>query len=58
MMALPTFGQTLIFGRLVRGEGMALSDLLISASVTLVATACLLAIAARLYENESLIFGK
>jgi sodium transport system permease protein len=58
MMALPTFGQTLIFGRLVRGEGMALSNLFISASVTLIATAFLLAIAARLYENESLIFGK
>lgn len=58
MMALPTFGQTLIFGRVVQGEGMALSDLLISASVTLVATACLLVIAARHCENESLIFAK
>ena len=58
MMALPTFGQTLIFGQLVRGEGAALLDILISGAATMLATALLLVIAARLYEREPLIFGR
>lgn len=58
MMALPTFGQTLLFGQLVRGEVISPADLALSAVVTVAACLVLLAIAARLYERESLIFGK
>lgn len=58
MMALPTFGQTLLFGQWVRGEVIAPEDILLSASITMAFTAALLAAAARLYERESLIFGR
>lgn len=58
MMAVPTFGQTLIFGRLVRGESVEILNIVTATSVTLAASVLLLILAARLYEKESLIFGR
>jgi len=57
MMAVPTFGQTLLFGQLVRGEPIQAAHALIAGAVTLVLALLLLALAARLYEREELIFG-
>jgi sodium transport system permease protein len=57
MMAVPTFGQTLLFGQLVRGEPIAFGHALIASGVTLVLALVLLALAAKLYEREELIFG-
>jgi sodium transport system permease protein len=57
MMAIPTFGQILLIGSLVRGEPIDAVHLSISiASTTLLAVA-LLWVAARLYERDQLLFG-
>jgi len=57
MLAIPTFGQTLLFGQIVRGETVRLLDIATaSAATSLVAGASLL-VAARLYRRERLLFG-
>lgn len=57
MMAVPTFGQTLLFGQLVRGEGIDMANAGLCVLTTTLAALALLAIAGRLYEREELIFG-
>ena len=57
MMAVPTFGQTLLFGQMVRGEAVSMADVAVSTSATVVVAGLLIAAAARLYEREKLIFG-
>lgn len=57
MMTIPIFSQTLLLGRFVQGEAVAVSDALISISTSVAAAAILVVLAARLYEREKLIFG-
>lgn len=57
MMAVPVFSQTLLLGRIMRNEAVAALDILVSMGFTTAAALVLLALAARLYEREKLIFG-
>ena len=57
MMAIPTFGQTLLIGQLVRGEPLSGLFIAIACVTTGLAAAALLFFAARLYEKEALLFG-
>lgn len=57
MMAIPTFGQILLIGKLMREEPVALTQVAVSVGCTAAITALLLYIAARLYERDQLLFG-
>jgi len=57
MMAIPTFSQTLLLGKFIQNEAVAVSDVLVSMSTSVAAAMVLLVFAARLYEQEKLIFG-
>ncbi len=57
MMTIPIFSQTLLLGQFVRGEPIAIVNVLLSMSVSGLIAVGLLLIAARLYEREKLIFG-
>ena len=57
MMAIPTFGQTLLVGQFVRGEPVAGLSIAIAWVTTAVAAAALLYGAARLYDRDALLFG-
>ena len=57
MMTIPTFSQTLLLSRFIQGEAVAVSDALVSMSTSVVAALVLFAFAARLYEQEKLIYG-
>lgn len=58
MMAIPTFGQTLLIGQLVRGEPVSGLSIAIASVTTGLAAAALLFFAARLYERDALLFGE
>jgi sodium transport system permease protein len=57
-MAIPTFGQQLLINQVMRGEPISLLLAACSALVTLAAGAALLLAAIRLYERESIVFGR
>ena len=57
MMAVPIFSQTLLLGQILRDESVAAVNVLVSMGFTTAAALVLLALAARLYEREKLIFG-
>jgi sodium transport system permease protein len=57
MMTIPAFSQTLLLGSLVRGEALPMADVALSMTSSLVAALALIAVSARLYEREKLIFG-
>jgi len=57
MMAVPTFSQVLLIGKLMRDEAVYPMESLIAALSTVVVAALLFAIAARLYERDELLFG-
>jgi len=57
MMMIPAFSQTLLLGAFVRGEALPMADVALSMASSLVAALALIAISARLYEREKLIFG-
>jgi sodium transport system permease protein len=57
MMAIPTFGQTLLIGQLARGEPVSNLDMALAAMTTGLAGALLLLLAARLYDRDALLFG-
>jgi len=57
MMSVPIFSQTLILGQLVRGAPVAFLDVAVSMSSSVMVSALLVIVAARLYERENLIFG-
>lgn len=57
MMALPTFGQVLLIGQLVRGEPVALPQAALSIVATGLAALALLHLARRLYERDALLLG-
>jgi sodium transport system permease protein len=56
LAAIPTFGQTLLMGQLVRTEAVSVVFIGITAVATLAATALLLVLAFRLYEREEILF--
>jgi sodium transport system permease protein len=56
LAAIPTFGQTLLMGQLVRSEGVSGTFIAITAVATLIATALLLLLGFRLYEREEILF--
>lgn len=56
LAAIPTFGQTLLMGQLVRSEAVSMGFIGITALATLVATGLLLLLGFRLYEREEILF--
>ncbi len=58
MMAIPTFGQTLLIGQLARGEPVSALSVAIACVTTGLTAAVLLFFAARLYERDALLFGE
>ncbi|HXQ49760.1 MAG TPA: ABC transporter permease [Stellaceae bacterium] len=56
LAAIPTFGQTVLMGQVVRGEAMSWSMISIAAFATLAVSMLLLALAFRLYEREQILF--
>jgi sodium transport system permease protein len=56
LAAIPTFGQTLLMGQLVRSEGVSAVFIAITALATLAATGLLLLLGFRLYEREEILF--
>jgi sodium transport system permease protein len=57
MLLLPTFGQILLIGRLMRQEPVAWWEVLVASGSTGLAAALLLYVAARLYQRDQLLFG-
>ncbi len=57
MMTIPTFGQILLIGRLMRQEQAALSHVVVSVTATTLVAAVLLFMAARLYDRDRMLFG-
>ena len=56
LAAIPTFGQTVLMGQVIRSESMNWAMIAISGFATLAVTLLLLAIAFRLYEREQILF--
>jgi sodium transport system permease protein len=56
LAAIPTFGQTLLMGQLVRSELVSVGFIGITAVATLATTALLLYIGFRLYDREEILF--
>jgi len=56
LAAIPTFGQTLLMGQLVRSEVVSGVFIGITAVATLAAVALLLLLGFRLYEREEILF--
>ncbi len=56
LAAIPTFGQTLLMGQVMRSEAVSWTFIGISVAATLIVTAALLALAFRLYEREEILF--
>jgi sodium transport system permease protein len=56
LAAIPTFGQTLLMGQLVRSEAVSAVFIGITAVATLTAVALLLLLGFRLYERETILF--
>ncbi|MCB9175732.1 MAG: ABC transporter permease [Caldilineae bacterium] len=57
-MLIPTFGQQLLINQVMRDEPIASAHLVVSAGTTLVAAVLLIGLAVRLYERETLVFGR
>jgi sodium transport system permease protein len=56
LAAIPTFGQTVLMGQVIRNEPMNWPMVAVSAFATLAVTLALLALAFRLYEREQILF--
>jgi len=56
MMTIPTFGQIVLLGRLMRQETVAAGDVALCLAATSLAAAALLALAGRLYDRDRLLF--
>ncbi len=56
LAAIPTFGQTLLMGQLVRSEAVSAAFIGVTALATLAAVALLLLLGFRLYEREEILF--
>ena len=58
MLAIPTFGQILLTGQLMRGDTVSALDIFLASIVTAGLALLLLLLAARLYEREEMVFGQ
>lgn len=56
-MLIPTYGQTILIGQIVRGETPDPGHLLLAAGATIAITAALLVLAARFYNREQVAFA-
>ncbi len=56
-MLIPTFGQQLLINQILRGEAISQVNIVVSATVTTLATFGLLFVAIRLYQREQVLFG-
>jgi sodium transport system permease protein len=56
LAAIPTFGQTVLMGQLVRSESVSAGFIAITALATLATTALLLYVGVRLYDREEILF--
>lgn len=57
MMAIPTYGQTLLMGQLVRGDPVSGLHVVVAGVATTAVSALLLWACARLYARETLLWG-
>lgn len=57
MMTIPTFGQVLLIGKLMRIEPVAATDVLIASASTGLVAAALFLLVARFYNREQLLFS-
>jgi sodium transport system permease protein len=58
LAAIPTFGQTVLMGRVIRDEAIDLASLGITVASTLIATALILCIGFRLFRREVILFPR
>ena len=58
MMLIPTFGQQLLINQVMRGEVLDPLNVAVSAAVTVVVGVVLTVIAIKMYERESMLFGR
>jgi sodium transport system permease protein len=56
LAAIPTFGQTLLMGQVVRAEAVSAGFVGLTAVATLIATGLLIYLGFRLYEREEILF--
>ena len=57
MLAIPTFGQIVLTGQLMRGDDVSAVDIFLASIVTTGVAFLLLLLAARLYQREEMVFG-
>jgi sodium transport system permease protein len=57
MMAVPTFGQVLLIGKLMRDERIYMTETLVAGLSTGLVALALFLVAGRLYERDKLLFG-
>ncbi len=55
---IPTFGQQLLINQVMRGEVIVPMHVVVSAAVTMLVGAALVAVAVRLYASERVLFGR
>lgn len=56
-MLIPTFGQQILINQMLRAEPILISNVAISAGVTLAATVLITIVAIKFYENERIVSG-
>ena len=56
-MMIPTYGQTILIGQLVRGETPDYGFMALSCLATTIVAMALLVVAARLYNRENMAFA-
>lgn len=57
-MLIPTFGQQILINQFLRSEPILLSNVIISAGLTLILSVIITWAAVKLYENEHIVIGK
>jgi sodium transport system permease protein len=57
-MLIPTFGQSILINQMLRGETIAVENIVISSLATLVVAVALVFVAMYLYQREQILFGR
>jgi sodium transport system permease protein len=57
-MLIPTYGQSILFNQILRGETIPSEYWLVASAVTLLLSVVLVGVAVRLYQGERVVFGK
>jgi len=57
-MLVPTYGQSLLFNQILRGEPILTQHWMVASAVTLALSLVLVVVAMRLYQREQVLFGK